>query len=306
MLAYQDDDDWKKREDWDRDNYWWFKIGGKAYRIPKPFEIGAIGTLAERGLEYFVSKEMTGKRLGKNVLDILGDNLSLNPLPQFGKPLLDIYSNVDSFTGRPIESMSQEKLKSDYRFNAQTSMVARGLSTAGNKVSQVINKEFLSPVQIDHVARGYFGWLGTFVLGATDMILRPLTGQATQPASDMWKVASGNMISSLPSDQSRYVSQMYEQAKVLEQAYATWHQLQKDRKPEEAREFLEANREKLVRYKQVEGVKKNEAKFNEMIRMVERSPTLDADEKAARISSIKGRMDVTARRVAPGYERSAP
>ena len=90
---------------------------------------------------------------------------------------------------------------------------------------------------------------------------------------------------------------MYEQARELEQAYATWRQLQKNRKPDEARAFLEANREKLTRYKQVEGVKKNEAKFNEMIRMVERSSSLDSDEKAARISNIKGRMDQAARRL---------
>ena len=46
---------------------------------------------------------------------------------------------------------------------------------------------------------------------------------------------------------------------------------------------LGANRQKLTRYKQVEGVKNNEAKFNEMIRMVERSSSLDADQKATRI-----------------------
>ena len=51
MLAYQDDDDWKAREDWDRDAWWWFKIGETAYRIPKPFEVGAMGTIAERSLE---------------------------------------------------------------------------------------------------------------------------------------------------------------------------------------------------------------------------------------------------------------
>ena len=89
-------------------------------------------------------------------------------------------------------------------------------------------------------------------------------------------------------------------ARELEQAYATWRQLQKDRKPDEARAFLEANREKLTRYKQVEGVKKNEAKFNEMIRMVERSSSLDADEKAARISNIKDRMDLMARKISLG------
>jgi hypothetical protein len=47
----------------------------------------------------------------------------------------------------------------------------------------------------------------------------------------------------------------------------------------------------------VEGVKNNEAKFNEMIRMVERSSSLDADAKAARISNIKGRMDIAARKL---------
>ena len=85
-------------------------------------------------------------------------------------------------------------------------------------------------------------------------------------------------------------------ARELEQAYATWRQLQKDRKPDEARAFLEANREKLTRYKQVEGVKKNEAKFNEMIRMVERS-ALDADTKADRISGMKTRMDSVAKKL---------
>lgn len=48
LAAYGDDDDWKRREDWDRNNFWWFKVGGIAFRIPKPFELGAIGTLAER------------------------------------------------------------------------------------------------------------------------------------------------------------------------------------------------------------------------------------------------------------------
>jgi NAD(P)-dependent dehydrogenase (short-subunit alcohol dehydrogenase family) len=36
LLAFGNDDDWKKREDWDRNNYWWFKFGGTAFRIPKP------------------------------------------------------------------------------------------------------------------------------------------------------------------------------------------------------------------------------------------------------------------------------
>ena len=81
LLAYGDDDDWKKRSDSDRNNYWWFKVGGQAFRVPKPFEIGAVGTLAERGYELMFEKEMTSNRFGRNMRDIVMSQLSMNPVP---------------------------------------------------------------------------------------------------------------------------------------------------------------------------------------------------------------------------------
>jgi len=44
LLAYENDEDWKRRSDADRNNYWWFKVGDVAFRVPKPFEIGAVGS----------------------------------------------------------------------------------------------------------------------------------------------------------------------------------------------------------------------------------------------------------------------
>jgi Large polyvalent protein associated domain 38/ADP-Ribosyltransferase in polyvalent proteins len=289
MLAYSDDEDWKKREDWDRDNFWWFKIADVAFRIPKPFEIGAIGTLAERGVEYFASPEMTGARFMERFRHLLTDNLAMNPVPQMVKPILDLYSNKDGFTGRPIETLGMERLQSEYRFTANTSMLARAASTASMGA--------MSPVQIDHAIRGYFGWLGTFVVSATDTLVRPLTDEPTRPAADLVKVATGGLVRSLPEPQSRYVSQMYDQAKVLEQAYGTYHALLKQGKTEEAREFLDSNREEIGRYKRVEGVKAAEAKFNEMIRMIERS-AMDPEVKRERIQQIQAQKDRVARGVA--------
>lgn len=291
MAAYQDDDDWKKREDWDRNNNWWFKVGGVAFRIPKPFEIGAIATMAERGIEYFTNPEMTGKRLGKNYWDILKDNLSMNPVPQAVKPIIDLYSNKDSFSGRPIETMGMEKLKSQYRYTQSTSMVARGLSTA--------TAGALSPVQFDHVMRGYFGWLGSFVVGGADMVVRPLTGEASRPQADYWKMATAGIAAEVESGSSRYVSQMYEQAKVLEEAYGTYRSLLKEGKVAEAKEFFEDNKESLLKYKSVEKVKAAEAKFNERIRMIERS-AMDPAEKKTKIREIQVQKDRVARLVAPG------
>lgn len=294
LAAYGDDDDWKKREEWDRNNYWWFKFGDTAFRIPKPFEIGAVATLAERSWELAFDEEMTGTRFRKQVQTLLADNLSMNPIPQLIKPVVDVYANKDSFTGRPIETMDMERLRSDYRFTDRTSMFARGVSTAMNSVTGMIGAEALSPVQVDHMLRGYFGWLGAFIVGAGDTIARPATNQPTHPAPDYWKTVTGGMASDLRDAPSRYVSQMYEQAKEIEKAYGTWKMLLREGKIDEAREFREDNAELLNQHKQVERVKKAESALNQRARMIERS-NMDPDRKRELLRQIQEQKDRTAR-----------
>jgi hypothetical protein len=298
LAMYHDDDDWKKREEWDRNNFWWFKIGGIAYRIPKPFELGAIATLAERGAELFFDKEMTGKRFRKQVMQILGDNLSLNPIPQMVKPILDVYANKDSFSARPIETMSMERVKPEYRFTENTSMAARGLSTGINSITGAVGVDGPSPVQIDHMVRGYFGWLGTFVVQAGDVIARPATDQPNRPMPDYWKVATGGIVSQLKDAPSRYVSQMYEQAKEVEQAYGTWRNLQKQGKTQEAADFAKENRDALKKYPAVSEIKRKEARLNEMVRLTERS-NLSSEEKRDRIRRLQQQKEKVAKQLAP-------
>lgn len=229
-------------------------------------------------------------------MHILSDSLSMNPVPQMMKPAIDLYANKDSFTGRPIETMGMDKLAPDYRFRQGTSMVARGVSTAGNTLT---GDNFLSPVQIDHLIQGYFGWIGAFVVGGADSIARAAGSQPDRPAKDPWKFATGNMISSLDGAPSRYVSQMYEQAKELEQAYGTYRHLVKEGKLEDAREYAEDNADKLARYRKVAAVKMAEAKLNERIRFIERS-NLPADSKREKINTIRGIQDRTARTLSTG------
>ncbi len=291
LAAYGDDDDWKKREDWDRDNYWWFKIGGEAFRIPKPFEIGAIATLAERSAEAIFDKEMTGERFRDTLAHNLSNQLSMNPIPQLVKPIIDVYANKDSFTGRPIETMGMEKLAPDYRYRQSTSMVARGISTAGNTVT---GDNFLSPVQIDHLVRAYFSWLGSFVVGGADMLVRAASNQPTKPALDYWKFGTGGMVSELEGSHSRYVTAMYDQARELEEAYGTWRMMLKEGNQKAAREYQQANIEKLRKYKSVERVKRNMSALGERARLIEKS-NKTPDEKKILINQIRDKQDQLAR-----------
>lgn len=298
LAAYGDDDDWKKREDWDRNNYWWFKAGGMAYRIPKPFEIGAIATLAERSWEAMFDREMTGERFRQQVVALMGDQLSMNPLPQMVKPVLDVYANKDSFTGRPIETMGMEKLQPEYRFRGDTTMAARGASTVLNAAARPLGADAPSPVQIDHMVRGYMGWLGSMVVSAGDTIARPLTGQPSQPQPDYWRALTGSMVSTLEDAPSRYVSTTYTQAKQLEEIYGTWRNLIREGKMPEAQAFREEYSQELVRYRQVEAVKRVETRLNQLRHQVEEGNGTP-EEKRMRMREINDQSDRVARRLAP-------
>jgi hypothetical protein len=302
LAAYGGDDDWKRREEWDRDNFWWFKFGGVAFRIPKPFEIGAMATLAERGAELLMDDEMTGSRFRKSVLKIASDQLSMNPIPQLIKPMVDVYANWDSFTDRPIETMDMQRLLPDYRFADRTSMTARGTSTALNAVAGTIGGKSLSPVQVDHLLQGYFGWLGSFIVSAGDTVFRPATGQPRQAAPDYWKSLSGGMVAELEGAPSRYVSQMYEQAGAIEEAYGTWRMLMRQGKGEEAAQFRQENQALLAKYTSVERIKRQEGELNSRIREVERSD-MEPVAKRERIQQIRDQQDRLSRSLSPGASR---
>jgi hypothetical protein len=213
LMAYKDDDDWKAREDWDRDNYWWFKIGGLAYRIPKPFEVGVAATFAERLAELMISDEMTGKRFAKRLWEMVAGTLSFNPVPQLVKPALDLYADKDSFTGRPIEGFDLENRRKEDRYRGNTSEFGKFVG----KAADVTN---LSPVQVDHLVRGYLGWIGTASLIASSYMARSITDRPERPAMKLKDVfLVGNFAETLPASSSRYVTQFYEQAREIQQAY---------------------------------------------------------------------------------------
>ena len=180
------------------------------------------------------------------------------------------------------------------RYNSSTSLPARGLSN--------VTLGMLSPVQYDHLARAYFGWLGSFVVGGADMASRLVADEPTKPARDYFKFATQGILKESGSGSSRYVSMIYDQAKELETYYSTYRQLLKDGKLEDAKEYAADHRDELIRYRQVENVKRAQTLLNTQIRSIERSD-LSADEKKAKIELLQQRKEQQAKRIAPGIHQ---
>jgi len=300
LAAYHDDDDWKKREDWDRDNYWWFKIGGKAIYVPKPFEIGAIATLAERTAELMTDNEMTGKRFGDELFNLVNNQLSMNPTPQLIKPLIDLWANKDGFTGKPIETMGMSRLQPEDRYKQTTSGIARVLSQLGlpNPTALAMGKyDQMSPVQIDYLIRSYFSWIGTSATTMLDYgIFRPLE-TTTRPSMQMQDIfLAGNFVKDLPAGSSRYVTQMYDQAKEIEQAFASYREAVKSGNKERAAEIMATEGDKLGKYRLVETIKRMESKWSARARAIERS-NLSSEAKREALNRIELERDALARRM---------
>jgi hypothetical protein len=169
------------------------------------------------------------------------------------------------------------------------------MPAASQAVANTVGGKFLSPVQVDHLIDGYFGWLGSFVMFVPEMAMRAASDLPDRPARDWYKFATQGIVQETTSGSSYYVSALYKQAEEIEKAYATWRQLQKEGKLAEAQEFFTDYKDQIVKYKSVAKVKDGEAKFNEMIRMIERSTRLDPDEKKARIIQIRRQQDLLAR-----------
>lgn len=301
MAAYADDEDWKKREDWDRDSYWWFKIGETAYRIPKPFEVGAIGTLAERTAELMLSEEMTSKRFADRISHMVAQTFAFDPVPQAFKPLLDIYSNKDSFTGRAIESQADQRLRPEDRYNERTSEAARLLGSWGlPDPAQLLKGEWvgLSPKQVDHLLRGYFSWAASAVTTATDYAIRPALDRGDRPAMRLKDVfLAGNFVESLPSGSSRYVSAMYEQARDVEQAYASYRDALARGDKTAAADIMESDGDKLRSRMAMNTATKLLSQLNQQAKKIEGSTTMDSTEKRERLQRIEQRRHEIARRV---------
>lgn len=216
-LLQHDDEEYQALPDWARDAYWCINLGGTMLFIPKPFEVGALGSVVERGTELMVAGEdYQARDFARSVTSIISDQLQMNPVPQAVRPLMEVAFNRDTFRGRPIDGMGQERLPAEDRYTARTSAAAVVAGRATN----------VSPQRIEHLVKGYFGWLGVQALNVADIATRPMTSLPSNPTRDMtsvsnWPVA-GEFLRDASTVSSKYVERFYTMQQQNEELYAAF------------------------------------------------------------------------------------
>lgn len=284
-MIFKDDDDFKKRDEWDRDNFWWFKLPGMdfALRVPKPFEIGAFGTIAERTLEQIIDQESEGKQFGDSMKRMLGDTFAMNPVPQMFKPVLDLYANKDSFTGAPIETAGMERLSKQERAADTTSPLAIAL---GGMSTILGEKGELSPVQVDYAIKAYFGWLGSTAAVTSQYAVMPFR-DGEYPDAKWLDRASLGLVKSLPSNQSRYATAFYENNRQISEAFADMRHYAESNQTDKVMEIMEEKGDKIALAKLYDQTSKKMAAVRKQIREVQASENLTGSDKREEIDRLK-------------------
>lgn len=306
-LAQKDDDDWKQREDWDRDMFFWFKLPGtdRAIRIPKPFEIGSIATVAERVLEQIVDKDVDGAVFGKRMLSLLTDTFAVNIIPQYLRPMADVARNKDGLSGAPIESLSQRRLSAELRTNPRTSGAGMAMGKVNSMLAEGIGaltgadpeKMKLSPVQYDYMIKSYLGWVGTVIQQST-YYAAGLAKDGEMPAmrvDDMLWV--GNYVKSLPANESRYVTDFYATAEKAARATADFNNLIDKGEIEEAKARRKDDAAILSMASAYSDGKQTMSDISDAIKRVQRDERMSAEDKRKRMDDLYAKRNLLAKRI---------
>ena len=271
-LVNADDDEYKKLPEWQKDTYWFIRIGDMKYFLPKPFEVGAIATIAERTLQQAMDDKATGKLFRERMWDMLMQTFAFNPTPQMFQPLVDVYSNKDAFTGRDIETAGMERMSAGLRSRDTTTAPATAISA----VSRVFGDESavaVSPVQADHLIKGYLGGTGVLIAGVIDTMYRAATGESEPDKSWMEHQPFRRFMAdaTVPNANTRYTTLFFDGLKEANRVYADVMELQKLGRTEDAQALTTEKRSVLQMRIALNAQQRRMTEINNRMKEVRRS-----------------------------------
>ena len=216
MALNWDDDRYDELPDWDKDTYWHIFAGEMHFRIPKPFEVGTIfGSMPERLTRGLLGKD-TPEKTFQRFMWMITSTFAVDPTPQIVKPLYELATNKVKFTGMPIEDMGDEFRLPSARYDEYTSETMRAIGSVSSDITGV------SPKQLEHLWRGYWGTLGMYGLGLSDMAVRALQGKPSKPSLRIDEIPIiGAFVRDDPAKSTVYRTDFYDLYFEISRIYAT-------------------------------------------------------------------------------------
>lgn len=279
-MAMDDDETFRNARPRDKYANFFLPIPGvdEPLKLPIPFEAGYFFSLAVAAVDG-MRAETDGKAQFQALKDLfLGSvpGYSSMGMPALVKPAFEVWSDKNFLTGGPIEPRRMQGYSTEERYLATTTELAKQMS----KLLPI-----LSPIQIEHLVRGYLGVLPlAAAAGANGLFERE--GKGEKPAgraSDLPLIGTAF--------QKKYgggdADVVYREAQEAVESNATFKKMLSEGRREEAVAFREKNKVDMAmapaagQYRQIIG------RINTDIRRVQERDDLTAEEKRVRLDALE-------------------
>jgi hypothetical protein len=288
-MAMEDDESFRNARPRDKYTNFFLPIPGldEPIKLPIPFEAGYFYSLAVAAVDG-MRAETDSKEQWKALKDMFLNSIpgySSMGIPQIVKPAFEVWTNKNFMSGSDIESRRFQGMDTEERYNANTTELAKAMSKA---------LPILSPIQIEHMVRGYLGVLPLAVAGAANgLFAREGKGEAPEKRLSELPVLG-------PAFQKKYgggdKDVAYEMAEKAMTAKTTLNKLVAEGRREDAVAYRDENRARLAvasaagQYRQLVG------RINADLRRTQERSDLTAAEKRVRIDNLEKAADEAAKR----------
>ena len=279
-MAMDDDETFRNARPRDKYANFFLPIPGvdEPLKLPIPFEAGYFFSLAVAAVDG-MRAETDGKAQFQALKDLfLGSvpGYSSMGVPALVKPVFEVWTDKNFLTGGPVEPRRMQGYNTEERYLATTTELAKQMSSL---------LPILSPIQIEHIVRGYLGVLPLVAAaGANGLFERE--GKGEKPAgraSDLPLIGTAF--------QKKYgggdADVVYREAQEAVEAGATFRKMLSEGRREEAVAYREKNKVEMAmapaagQYRQIIG------RINTDIRRVQERDDLTAEEKRLRLDALE-------------------
>jgi len=211
----------------------------------------------------------------------------------FGLPLIpppikegiEQVTNYDMFTGRPIVPERLQKEDPGYQYDSRTSQLGKLVGMAAPNI--------VSPTRFDHFMKGWFGGVGTAVLGLSNIAG---TMASDNPSKDHTLREIARMFPSVPNlvppeHMEQTKATYYDLREAVEGAHATYNAMKKDGRLEDARRYKEKHKNLLNEsvHQKMNHLKTETDKIHLNTRKILNNKNISSEDKASRITALEAR-----------------
>jgi hypothetical protein len=281
-MAVGGDEEYQKLDD--RQKIRSFIIPGTGLKIPVASEVAMLTKAIPEMTWQYINREGTENPMDSTKLmtaiggsfadGLLGPNL----MPQALRAGVEVVTNHSFLTGNPIVGRGLENLETSQQFTENTSELAKLIGKTG----------IISPVNLDHLIRGYGGTMAASVLYATDATANMFYTDKL-PTTPIYKIPMIGSFMYSPEGKGQ-LNDYYDLKNKSDEVTATLNHLRKFGTPEEVLDYMTDNKEMVSIRNQI-NIISNRMKLLRGQRKQIIASDLNSDEKRARIDEIDGRIN---------------